>query len=385
MNIIKKTIRNIKKQIQANKDKKFATKMISKYLKSAKGKKILLVTHVAHKHASSIPTFNKLFYKLLDLGYEPFVISYQNGLFNETMNELGIKVVTGEIFQYDKDAFLEIAKHFDKIVANSVVTYSAVDWRNDAIWWIQEGQNVEKDFMNYMPNLDRALKNARQIYVVSDYAKETILKYNQNCEVINLGVEDFSKNVISHEIQDKIKFMTVGEINDCKAQDVLMESILKLDKKYLDKSEFHLIFDIRKGHRYRNLNKISKKLGNVYYEHVETDQKKKNQLFEDMDIFIVPSRDEACSLVTLEACMLSKPVILTENVGAKYMINDGINGYIVKTNNSESLKTAIEKIIDSKENLENMGKFSRKMYEEYANENILENNIKKITDYIENM
>lgn len=384
MNIIRKTIRKIRENLQAKKDIQHAEEILTDYLKNVKGKKILLVSHILTKHGGSPITFNKLFYKLIEQGYEPLVLGYGGGDFVNELKNKNIKVILGNVFKDDKIAFSKIADHFEKIIANSVVTNTAVYWRNDAIWWIQEAQNIDNDFMNYMPHLESALRKAHKIFVVSDYAKEVVQKYNSNCEVINLGVKDYSTLVTTHEISNKIKFMTVGELNECKAQDVLINAISKLDKKYIEASEFHLVFERRKGHRYRYLDKIAKQVGNVYYEPIEIDQQKKSQLFEDMDAFIIPSRDESCSLVTLEACMLSKPVVVSENVGAKYMVRNGENGYIVKTGDVDSLKKALEKIIDNKLNLKEMGKLSRKMYEEYANENLLETSIDKIVQYVEN-
>lgn len=383
MNIIKKSIRAIKAKIQANKDIKLADKILKDYLENVKGKKILLVSHILSKHGGSPLTFNRLFYKLLDNGYEPLVLGYNGGDFVEELEQQNIKVILGNVFKDDKEAFCKIADNFEKIIANSVVTNTVAYWRNDAIWWIQEAQNIDNDFMNYMPHLKDALKNSSKIFVVSDYAKEVVEKYNSTCEVIKLGVKDYSKIVTPHTIKDKIKFMTVGEINDCKAQDVLINAIAKLDKKYLEQSEFHLVFERKKGHRFRYVDKIKKQVGNVYYENIEINQEKKSQMFEDMDVFVIPSRDESCSLVTLEACMLSKPVIVSENVGAKYMIKQDENGYIVKTGDIDSLKFAIEKIIDNKNHLDEMGKNSRRMYENFATESLLENSINRIIEYLE--
>ena len=64
--------------------------------------------------------------------------------------------------------------------------------------------------------------------------------------------------------------------------------------------------------------------------------------------------------------MLKKPIIVSENVGAKYMVKEDKNGYIFENENSESLKKTIEKIIENKNKLNEMGEISRKMYEDYA-------------------
>ena len=89
----------------------------------------------------------------------------------------------------------------------------------------------------------------------------------------------------------------------------------------------------------------------------------------EMDVVVVASRDESCSLVVLEAAMLSKPIIVTENVGAKYMVMPD-NGMIVKTGDVGSLREAIVKMINNKGRLAEMGKRSRLYYDEKANMDI---------------
>lgn len=62
---------------------------------------------------------------------------------------------------------------------------------------------------------------------------------------------------------------------------------------------------------------------------------------------VVPSRDESCSLVALEGAMMSKPLILTENIGAKYILDEN-SGWLVKTGSVDSLKMLLYKRIKIK-------------------------------------
>ena len=48
------------------------------------------------------------------------------------------------------------------------------------------------------------------------------------------------------------------------------------------------------------------------------------------DIFIMPSRYDAFGLVVLEAMMAGLPVVITEKVGAKDLVQSGIQGFVLK-------------------------------------------------------
>ena len=96
-----------------------------------------------------------------------------------------------------------------------------------------------------------------------------------------------------------------------------------------------------------------------------------------MDVVVVASRDESCSLVALEGAMLSKPLIVTENVGAKYMVSEE-NGMVVKTADVNDLMTAMMQMIDRKSELAKMGAASRKMYDTYASMQSYTQDMKKM-------
>ena len=103
----------------------------------------------------------------------------------------------------------------------------------------------------------------------------------------------------------------------------------------------------------------------VHYLGLIQGEEKKIETLSSMDVVVVASRDESCSLVALEGAMLSKPLIVTENVGAKYMVEEE-NGFIVSTGDVDSLRTAMMQMIDCRGQLKEMGKASRKLYEEKA-------------------
>lgn len=351
-------------------------RILSEFLKNSNSKKILLISHQLTTTGSPLMLYH-LSKELIKNGFKPLIVSYNGGSLTKSFEEIGVPVLIGEVYSDNQQVLKDLAMNFDKVIVNSIVCFTAIDAINDAIWWIHEGQSIETGFMKDYPELESVLRKAKNIFAVSEYAQNVINKYNPNSQIIKLGVEDFCKKNANKKLKagekegvkegknDKVKFAIVGDVCNCKGQDILVDSINKLDKNLLDQSEFHFFCE-KNGRRYRKIVKYTKNLKNVFFDGLIFNQEQKWETFSDMDVFIVPSRDESCSLVTLEACMLKKPVILSENVGAKYMIQEGENGYIVQTANSEQFKNAIEKTILNKNNLPQMGETSRKQYEKLA-------------------
>lgn len=376
--MMKKAFRNFKRKIKDFFVLKKQKKVLNRFLKNAKGKKILLISHQLTTNGAPFMLYN-LAKELTQKDCSITVASYQGGGLEKNFKKLGAEVLCGEIYRDNEEVLKKLISNFDKVIVNSVVCFSAVKVCKDSIWWIHEGQNIELGFMSDYPELKSVLRDAGNIFVVSDYAKKTVDKYNQNSQVIRLGIKDLYNPKYEQKDEKKIKIALVGSVCECKAQDVFADAILKLDKNILEQSEFHFFCE-KKGRRYRKIKKQLQHLNNIIFEGHILNQDLKWSKFAQMDVFVIPSRDESCSLVTLEACMLKKPVIVSENVGAKYMVKEGENGYIVKTGDSESLKEAIEKIILNKNGLSIMGEISRIQYQKFAS---FENHLKELQKIID--
>lgn len=88
-------------------------------------------------------------------------------------------------------------------------------------------------------------------------------------------------------------------------------------------------------------------------------------------LFISTSRYEGLSYATLEAFALGKPCVLTNVDGNKDLIEDGVNGYLVKED-SEDISKKVIALLDNTYLLNKMSCNSRKTYEDFYN---IKNNI----------
>ena len=88
--------------------------------------------------------------------------------------------------------------------------------------------------------------------------------------------------------------------------------------------------------------------------------------YRENDVIMVASRDESFSLVALEACMASRPLIISSNAGAKFLVRPGENGGIFTSDSAESLSESISEMIDRRRDLPEMGRISRREYEKWG-------------------
>lgn len=345
-------------------------------------KKVLLVTHEMD-YAGSEHSLRRVAIALQNAGYTVNVWSYQQGDFAREFKKIDIqiRIVNGD--KVDQEEYVNEYKKYDLIIANTVATYKVVKAAQDivpTIWYIREAQNIPQ-FFRGKSELYETLYKAYCIYTVSEYAKEFICQnYNPNVHVIHNCVDDeykaYHKQEKKKNSKSKIKFLTLGTIEERKGYDVYLHAYMNLPKEYQERCEVHFAGRVASWAKNygETLLEESKAYENIVYHGEIQDREKLLRLVDDMDVVVVASRDESCSLVALEGAMMGKALLVTENVGAKYIVKEE-TGWIVKTGDVDALREMYMKICDAKNKLSRFGKSAREEYLRTSTFDIFNGNI----------
>jgi len=100
------------------------------------------------------------------------------------------------------------------------------------------------------------------------------------------------------------------------------------------------------------------------------------ELYARAQVFVLPSNTESFGKVLAEANASGKPVVATATTGAKEIIKDGYNGFLVPVGDAKALADKILFLLDNPEKAKEMGENGRKLViEKYSD------NTKKIIDF----
>ncbi|MBR1682829.1 MAG: glycosyltransferase family 4 protein [Bacteroidaceae bacterium] len=78
----------------------------------------------------------------------------------------------------------------------------------------------------------------------------------------------------------------------------------------------------------------------------------------------------------IDACAVGKPIVTTNSIGCKDVVDDGINGFLIPVKNSESLAEKLRILIEDKALRVRMGKAAREKAErEFAIEDVIEKHL----------
>lgn len=173
------------------------------------------------------------------------------------------------------------------------------------------------------------------------------------------GVNVDQYSVLDYPPEDTIEFAFVSRIMKEKGIDQYLEAAKEIRKKY-PQTRFHICGACEPEYD-GELQKLVDDKTVIYHGLV----KDVATIYQVTHCIVHPTYyPEGMSNVLLEACASGRPIITTDRAGCREIIDDQVNGFIVKQKDSEDLIEKIEKFINlSNEEKKAMGKASREKVE----------------------
>ena len=216
-----------------------------------------------------------------------------------------------------------------------------------------------------------ALKNVQRIFFQNKENMQFFMEHN-----IAVGKQDLLpgsgvnlKRFIPLEYPEKQKtvFLFIARIMKEKGIDQYLEAAESIKIKYPD-TEFHVCGFCEQ--EYKGRLEVLNTKGIVIYHGMVRDIK---TILEFTHCTIHPTYyPEGISNVLLESCACARPIITTDRSGCREVVEDGVNGFVVKQKDSKDLIRVIEKFLAlSWEEKRTMGLAGRKKVEKEFDRNIV--------------
>lgn len=183
--------------------------------------------------------------------------------------------------------------------------------------------------------------NANTFQLVQAYPRE-LVQHTSVCR----NIHNPNKNILY-----------VGRLIRRKNIGFLIESFMKTSSK-----NWNLIL-IGDGPDKKRLQQLARDDNRIYFTGFLSGYKK-YQYFQNAAVLVLVSDKDSWGLVVNEAMMFGLPVILSENVEAKEMVNG--NGFVIRQNSEKQLIEAFHQILDFPENQRKMGNRSLNIIAKYT-------------------
>jgi glycosyltransferase involved in cell wall biosynthesis len=217
-------------------------------------------------------------------------------------------------------------------------------------------------------------KNSNILFAMNS----TIFNY-----LINTGYSKVIKLPLGVEINEYANLgeekylLYVGRLHRSKGIEDLISAFVSLPRKF---SEYELLI-IGSGPNESRLKQLVEKnspkvkfLGNLPNKEVR-------KYFSKCTVFILPSYFEGFGIVILEALASGKPVIASNIMGPREIINHGFDGFLFEKGNVQELRKYLERVLSDKKLREKIGRNARKTVEDkYSFEKITDNLVRILND-----
>lgn len=304
--------------------------------KNKKVKKIVLFSHELTYTGAPLSLL-KAAECLKNQGCQIVVVSLKDGPLATGFKKIGKVIISANL---NKNCL--IASFCDFAIINTITLYNEYNTLKNfipTVWWIREPVRLLED----NNSMRLAFTNADNIYTMSEFSRDEYLPVNSKIKIIKHGLDDCYNNV--HLKLNKFIFTVIGTFSCRKAQDVFIEAVKLMNRKMKEKCEFHIL-----GYSYDKkfyFNLVEKARGEARIKFIEpiSDFDSMMRYYENISCVVVPSREEPTSRVTLEAMMMGRPAIVSDHVGAKYVLKEGENGYTFPSEDAQKLASCIEDMV----------------------------------------
>ena len=285
------------------------------------------------------------------------------------------------------DLIYAIRNIFDIVIANTIITApivsQLVDTDTPVLWWIHEAEESYSDTI--LKSLPSKLSSNIKVFAGGDYAKKVLEKYRPEYspEVLLYPVPDSkdlqNKNILIDK-KDKFLFMCVGTLQARKAQDKLVEGILKLPQNIRDKAVFLFVGKNHSNEIYQKIKDAIKKFPQNIKYISEISQQDLNGLYSIMDVLVCPSLDDPMPIVITDALCRSKLVLCADSVGTATLIKNTGSGVVYPAKDTDAMAIQIQSIIESPAQYALFENKARDVYLKFFSPMVFERNLKAIID-----
>ena len=153
----------------------------------------------------------------------------------------------------------------------------------------------------------------------------------------------FKPNIVKEKL---VHFCISGTIEPRKQQRFVIEAFQNIPLWLRSKCILHIIGQIPDWSKSYWTNLIGNNINVIFHGEI-SNYSELISVYSRMNVFIVASTDESCSLVALEGAMLGKALILSDHVGASYLLKN--DDYIFTVGEKEQLTSLLGKLTSRKQ------------------------------------
>ncbi|TRX15848.1 glycosyltransferase family 4 protein [Flavobacterium franklandianum] len=232
-------------------------------------------------------------------------------------------------------------------------------------FYLKSPQIVRKMMSNFFNNVDLVicLSNSWALFFTLNFTPRKLVVLE------NIVEEALDKSIKDFQIDKPIHFLFMGAVGNRKGIFDLLATIALHKLEFSGKMKLLIggNGEIKRLNEFIAINQLSEI---VIYEGWVSGALK-NKLFNEADVYILPSYNEGLPISILEAMTYGLPVISTNVGGIPEIITNGINGCVINPGDREAIYASLRFFIDNPLLCKEYGKNTMEIVEPYYAKNVI--------------
>lgn len=215
------------------------------------------------------------------------------------------------------------------------------------------------------------LRKAQKVFFQNRGNQDFMIQYGlvkDNYDLLpGSGINLSEYQYFDYPEEDTVEFAFVARVMKEKGIDQYLDAAKYIRRKY-PKTIFHVCGSCEEDYS-EELDRLAYK-GVIQYHGIVDDM---TEIYRRVSCVVHPTYyPEGMSNVLLEACACGRPIITTDRAGCREIVEDGVNGFVVKEKDSKDLIEKIEKFLELNiAKRRKMGEEGRKKTEKEFDRNIV--------------
>lgn len=244
------------------------------------------------------------------------------------------------------------------------------------LWWLHDPERLYQG--KFCEKINECYSDHIRVYAVGTLALEA---FQRRCPhwpmkgILRFGIADFYRKRRETHPSPKVTFAVVGTICHIKGQDIFLEAVRLLPAALRRTCAFWII-GVREETRFADdVAEMAAALPEVQCLGA-LDRPAMEEIYAKIDVLVCPSREDCMPVVTVEAMMNARPIIVSDRTGTAVFITEGENGCIVPAGDAVRLSEKMQWVAERPKVRQSMGEKARVIYEEKFSLSVFEKNLR---------
>lgn len=317
------------------------------------------------------------------MGYDVTILSDGgSSRYIQEATKCGVDVLIYEFLNNASLSDLFWIDQYDSILVNSLPMIQLairIAEKRKVNVWLHENLDEYEHIKFWDKGIKEGIQNERMsIYVPSRQAANNYVQHygsKKQLLFLNLGIED--KNENCYPSHNYFSCGLIGGLIERKGQDIFLTAVEQLSEDILRNSYFFLAGKKTTDAFGKKIIEQSALINNCILLGERT-QQEMHELYRILDVVVVASRAETVSMAAIEAMMMEKVCIVSDQTGIADYIEHGKSGFIFQSENAEELNELIVWCFSHQNQLKKIGENARKIYEQNFSINRFQHSLQKI-------